>query len=201
MTADASTATQILRTAEALLRTRGYNAFSYADIAKVVGVSTASIHYHFPSKSELVRDLVALYTQTIKDRLESIVIENVGMRARLSAYVSLFRESIGDADRMCACVMLGAEAGTVPDDVRETVGAFFHFHGDWVARVLSDGRASGEIDFVGPAAIEARMFCATVQGAALIARGCGDIGLYDSTTQRLLATLERAASCNDSSAI
>lgn len=191
MTADASTATQILRTAESLLRTRGYNAFSYADIAKVVGISTASIHYHFPSKSDLVRDVVARYTQGVRDRLAAIAVGTGGARERLVAYVALFRESIGEADRMCACMVLGAEADTVPNDVRATVGAFFLFHGEWVASVLAEGREAGEIDFAGPAAIAAQMFCATMQGSALIARGCGDIALFDSTTRRLLASFER----------
>lgn len=192
MLADASTANQILRSAETLLRTRGYNAFSYADIAKVVGISTASIHYHFPSKADLVRDLIAGYTRAVIDRLDAIVASETSPRARLRAYVALFRESLGACDRMCACLMLGAEADTIPQDVRAMVGAFFVANGAWIANELADGRAGGEIDFAGSAEVQARVFCSTAQGAAFLARACGDIALYDSTTQFLLQSLDRS---------
>ena len=46
------TAEQILDLAETLIQTRGYSAFSYQDIADSLGIRKASIHYHFPSKTE-----------------------------------------------------------------------------------------------------------------------------------------------------
>ena len=63
MTASASTSDEILRCARSLLIEGGYNGFSYADIAKVVGIRNASIHHHFPSKADLVRTLVARYRE------------------------------------------------------------------------------------------------------------------------------------------
>jgi TetR/AcrR family transcriptional repressor of nem operon len=48
-----TTKTTLLDVAEELLLTRGYNGFSYNDIAEKVGIRKASIHYHFPSKSGL----------------------------------------------------------------------------------------------------------------------------------------------------
>jgi TetR/AcrR family transcriptional repressor of nem operon len=44
-----STAAQIVASARSLLATRGYNGFSYADVAEAVGISKPSIHHHFPS--------------------------------------------------------------------------------------------------------------------------------------------------------
>jgi AcrR family transcriptional regulator len=57
---DLSAPERILDVAEALGQTRGFNGFSYADIAVQLGVTKASLHYHFPSKSDLGRALVAL---------------------------------------------------------------------------------------------------------------------------------------------
>jgi len=39
--------------AEALIQSRGYSAFSYQDISDRLGIRKASIHYHFPSKTDL----------------------------------------------------------------------------------------------------------------------------------------------------
>ena len=57
------TANRILDVAERLVQLRGYNAFSYADVAKAVGIRKASLHYHFATKGDLglalVEDLAA----------------------------------------------------------------------------------------------------------------------------------------------
>ena len=52
---------EILNSAEKLIVSGGYNGFSYADIAAVVGIRKASIHHHFPNKVDLVRALVTRY--------------------------------------------------------------------------------------------------------------------------------------------
>ena len=44
---------EIIDLAEDLIRQNGYNAFSYSDIAAMLEVRPAAIHYHFPSKSDL----------------------------------------------------------------------------------------------------------------------------------------------------
>src|ERR1700733_8531548 len=54
-------ATAILNVAERLAQTRGYNGFSYADISAQLGVTKASLHYHFPTKAELGRALIERY--------------------------------------------------------------------------------------------------------------------------------------------
>ena len=57
------TRTVILRQAEFLIRTRGYAAFSYADLAQTAGITKASVHYHFPTKEDLVTVLVQQYLE------------------------------------------------------------------------------------------------------------------------------------------
>jgi TetR/AcrR family transcriptional repressor of nem operon len=44
--------------AEQLVQTRGFNGFSYADIAAEIGISKASLHYHFPTKAMLGERLI-----------------------------------------------------------------------------------------------------------------------------------------------
>ncbi|MBV8574602.1 MAG: helix-turn-helix transcriptional regulator, partial [Acetobacteraceae bacterium] len=55
------TATRILDVAERLVQTRGFNAFSYADIAQALRVTKASLHYHFPTKGKLGERLIERY--------------------------------------------------------------------------------------------------------------------------------------------
>ena len=48
-----ATSQRILDIAERLVQTRGYNGFSYADIAQALKVTKASLHYHYPAKADL----------------------------------------------------------------------------------------------------------------------------------------------------
>src|ERR1700761_5876172 len=48
-----STRADIVSIADGLIRSRGYNAFSYATIGAQLDIRTAAIHYYFPSKSDL----------------------------------------------------------------------------------------------------------------------------------------------------
>ena len=47
------TRSEIIRLGSELIRSIGYNSFSYADISKALNIKNAAIHYYFPSKSDL----------------------------------------------------------------------------------------------------------------------------------------------------
>ena len=63
------TAVRILDVAERLVQTRGFNRFSYADIANEVGVTKAALHYHFASKAELGDALITCYAGRFSDAI------------------------------------------------------------------------------------------------------------------------------------
>src|SRR5450755_4498567 len=101
----------VLDVAEQLAQMRGYNGFSYADIATQLGVTKASLHYHFPSKAELGRALVGRYRGVFGAELELIDRQSTDPREKLRKYVGLY-ESVLSNDRMCLCGMLAAEYTT-----------------------------------------------------------------------------------------
>ena len=63
---------QLLEHTLVLIRSRGFNGFSYRDLAELVGVKTSSIHYYFPSKDDLVLEAVKEYSKRISERLAGI---------------------------------------------------------------------------------------------------------------------------------
>lgn len=63
-----ATALEIIEAAQELAQTRGYNGFSYQDIAERVGIRTASIHYHFPSKGDLGKAALRLARAIVEAR-------------------------------------------------------------------------------------------------------------------------------------
>ncbi|QRP49892.1 TetR/AcrR family transcriptional regulator [Amycolatopsis sp. FDAARGOS 1241] len=59
---------RILETAWELIAERGYHHVRIADIAKACGTSTATIHYHFPSKTEVLHEALRRNVKLAFDR-------------------------------------------------------------------------------------------------------------------------------------
>src|SRR5687768_13019152 len=104
----ADTPQRILDVAERLVQTRGFNAFSYADIADALHVTKASLHYHFPTKADLGRQLIERYAAAFTQALADIDRASDDVAVKLRRYVNLYREVLR-ANRMCLCGMLAAE--------------------------------------------------------------------------------------------
>lgn len=112
------TADRILDVAERLVQTRGFNRFSYADIAAELGITTASLHYHFPSKAQLGRSLIIRYTERFSGSLTRIDHDLPDARAKLEAYTRLYADVVRN-ERMCLCGILATEYETLPTPMRE----------------------------------------------------------------------------------
>src|SRR5450432_2291463 len=84
------TAQNILNAAERLVQTRGYNGFSYADIAAQLGVTKASLHYHFASKADLGCALIERYHTAFTKALAGIDDAVAQPRRKLAGYVGLY---------------------------------------------------------------------------------------------------------------
>ena len=119
-TTENGTRARILDTAERLVQMRGFNGFSYADVAAEVGVTKASLHYHFPGKAELGEALVARYTERFESELQRIDADRLAPPAKLSAYAALYAAVLRE-QRMCLCGMLAAEYETLPGPMREAI--------------------------------------------------------------------------------
>jgi TetR/AcrR family transcriptional repressor of nem operon len=167
-------AAQILDAAERLVQERGFNGFSYADVARELGVTKAALHYHFASKAELGDALIERYAERFLAALVKVDIDRSDARDKLRDYAKLYADVFKD-DRMCLCGMLAADYATLPDPMRARVVRFFDDNEVWLAHVLEDGRNAGTIRFAGSARPVARTLIGGLEGAMLVARPYGDI--------------------------
>jgi TetR/AcrR family transcriptional repressor of nem operon len=182
------TATRILDVAEGLVQRRGFNGFSYADIAAELKITTASLHYHFTGKAELGRALIERYSERFFDALQEIEERTSDGRLRLRAYVDLYAAVLRD-QRLCLCGMLAAEFDTLPEPMRAAVVRFFDDNERWLSRVLDEGRAAGAFGFAGPTDDAARMIVCGLEGAMLVARPFADLARFQSTADHLIASV------------
>jgi len=189
----ADTATQILDVAERLVQVRGFNGFSYADVATELKITKAALHYHFPGKSELGQALIERYAARFDEALATVETRTRDASARLGVYADLYRDMLRD-QRMCLCGMMAAEYETLPAQMQDAVVRFFDENETWLTRVLKQGREIGTLEFVGSPREIARTIVSVLEGAMLVTRPFGDISRFQVATDRMLASLRTAGS-------
>ncbi len=183
------TAQRILDVAERLVQLRGFNGFSYADVAAELKITKAALHYHFAGKAELGEALIARYAARFTEALADVEARKPDALARLDAYAELYLDVLRD-QRMCLCGMMAAEFETLPEPMRLAVVTFFDENENWLTRVLKDGRANRTLEFVGSPRDMARMIVSGLEGAMLVARPFGDVARFQDAARRLLGTLK-----------
>ena len=184
----ADTAQRILDIAERLVQTRGFNGFSYADIAGPLRITKASLHYHFPAKAVLGKRLIERYERNFLGALAAIERSGTDARQKLRRYAAIYRDVLNN-NRMCLCGMLAAEYETLAPPIRSAVLAFLDENESWLARVLEQGREDGSVRFGGSAADTAGSILGGLEGTMLVARSYGDPERFEASAQRLLAGL------------
>jgi TetR/AcrR family transcriptional regulator, transcriptional repressor for nem operon len=182
------TAERILDIAERLVQTRGFTNFSYADIAAELGITKASLHYHFPGKAELGQAVIARYGERFAEALREIDRTVPDARAKLEAYAGLYADVLR-GNRMCMCGVLAGEYETLPDPMRAAVIRFFDDNQTWLVHVLDEGLQDRTLEFSGSKEDVAQTILVTLEGAMLVARPYGDLGRFTATSQQLLLGL------------
>jgi TetR/AcrR family transcriptional regulator, transcriptional repressor for nem operon len=184
-TRSAETVSGILDIAERLVQRRGFNGFSYADIASEFGITRASLHYHFAGKAQLGESLITRYSSRFAEALRGIDAGNVAAADKLRAYCDIYR-TVLSGRRMCLCGILAAEYDTLPDPMRKAVVAFFDQNQAWLSGFLEHSRAAGDLYFAGTSNEAARSIIASLEGAILVSRPYGDTVLLDSVAERIV---------------
>jgi TetR/AcrR family transcriptional repressor of nem operon len=190
MSNPSSTADDILACARSLIVAGGYNGFSYADIANVVGIRKPSIHHHFPSKADLVRTLVSRYREEAEAGLAQLEGHVSDPAEQLRAYLGFWEKCITDASlSFCVCALLASELPMLPEAVASEVKAHFRFLSAWLTSVLERGVQQRRLRLTSAPRLEAEAFMATVHGAMVSARAYGDPTMFGTITAPLLDRL------------
>jgi TetR/AcrR family transcriptional repressor of nem operon len=189
---NADTAQRILDSAERLVQSRGFNGFSYADVAAELGVTKASLHYHFPGKAELGQALIGRYAARFAEALEQIDAGGGDAPAKLAAYARIYADVLRDR-RMCLCGMLAADYDTLPQPMRDSVLRFFNDNEAWLEDVFEQGHEEGSLILDGSAREAARALVGGLEGALLISRPYDDPTRFEAAAARLLTSLAGSA--------
>jgi len=183
-------AAEIVARTRSLLEAGGYNSFSYADISAQVHISKASIHHHFPTKVDLVREVVARYRAEAREGLALLERQLDDPLAEVGAYADYWSTCIlGGTSSFCIGAMLAAELPTLPTEVAVEVQGHFEDLTAWLTSTLERGVARRQFQLQGSPLVEAKAFMASVHGAMLAARGFGDPRTFESLVRMSIKRL------------
>ncbi|WP_369623482.1 TetR/AcrR family transcriptional regulator [Marinobacterium sp. BA1] len=133
-----STAEKIMDVAETLIRARGYQGFAFREIADAVGIKSASVHYHFPTKGDLVLATMDRYAQRFELALNNIDSKTEAPIEKLNQYIEMFRREMHEDRNLTLCIMLGADIAVVPDTVVKALKEFYSLNLNWLSTQLSE---------------------------------------------------------------
>ena len=172
---------EILDVAEAMIRNVGFNGFSTRDVASVVGIKSASVHYHFPTKA----DMGAAVTQRYTDRF----LKKLGDPGRfkgdawevVALYVDTFRETLIRDDKLCLCAVLGAELGGLPLEVGSHTRVFFDRNLAWLKRALA-GSSKMSVPEAGAFAVH---ILASLEGGMILSKALDKEKVFENVAAML----------------
>lgn len=81
---------QILEVAETLFAEKGFDGTSIRDIAKEAKINIAMVSYYFGSKEKLLESLVLFKTSGLKERLVSLIDENLEPIEKINKLIALY---------------------------------------------------------------------------------------------------------------
>ena len=181
----AATRGRILDVAQRLIQDRGYNGFSYRDVAAEVGIRAPTIHHYFPAKADLAAALVERYAAGVAALRATLSRDEPVAWKRLARYFEATRQMMLEKRQLCLCGVLAAEANSLPEQVRAGVDRFFEDGRAWVAEQLRQAKALGEVDFAGAATDVAALIISTLQGGLILARASKTPEPYDAAVKQV----------------
>ena len=160
----------ILDIAEDLLLDRGYNGFSYKYIATSLNIKNASIHYHFPAKTDLGVAIIQRATKRFEKWAGYIDGKDLPYSKKLDEFFLLFKRFVEQNQQICLGGALETDFKTLPEEMQEETRLFISGTLSWLENFLAQGRKKGDFNFPGTAKDQALLMIACVQGIIQIVR-------------------------------
>lgn len=173
---------RILDASERRVRKTGFVDLSFRDIAVDVGIKSASVHYHFPTKSNLGEALIEQYSERFKTALDEI--DTSDLRSAIESFIALYDTAFVIDEKICLCAILGAEAMGLPDEINHHTKAFFEFNLVWLKSLFMTHFNQEKAEL-------ATLIVTSLEGAILVASVCRNRSVLEVVSAELLAQIDR----------
>ncbi len=186
MPSSKATEAQILEITQELLQRRGYDGFSYRDVADRVGIRSATIHYYFPAKADLVVAVAERYRSDFATTLAEILADDsLSALEKVAQFADIFRQTAA-TNRVCLCGMLASGSKSQSDKANQHAQEFFGDLQAWLEDVFAAGRQDGSIRALAEPRRAALSVVAALEGATLMAYNARDLSQLDEVIAEAL---------------
>ncbi|MGM0865166.1 MAG: TetR/AcrR family transcriptional regulator [Bacillota bacterium] len=173
---------QIVDLAIKLIQQKGYVAFSYDDISKQLGVTKASIHYHFEKKE----DLGVAVTERLLIRLQNslLLIKNSSVSAeeKLNQFIQQQAERF-ECTEICPISSLQTDFESLPNIVQKKIEEVSRLELTVMKEIVTEAQIEKIINGSEDVHMIAVMILSSVKGALLYRRVLGDDVLVEVLKQ------------------
>lgn len=174
--------------AEYYIRSGGFASFSFRDLARDLGIKSASVHYHFPTKSDLGVAVAERYNQRFRDALPDPDTTDRANDALLRHYIGMFHTEMMESNRVCLCAVLSVERTTLSDDMKASLEAFYDLNLVWLTSVFSSKTTGAGLTRTQAYQRACQIF-STLQGALLGAWAKQDRVYFENSARGLYKDL------------
>ncbi|UZR98594.1 TetR/AcrR family transcriptional regulator [Chondrinema litorale] len=158
---------EILNLAEDLIRTKGYNAFSYRDISVPLNIKNAAIHYHFNSKADLGKAIINRTRQNLIK--ESNLWKDLSPVEQLNKFISIYEQRLL-RNQICFMGALGPSYETLPEQMQIELTQASKEIRAYLRNVLQRGLDIGSFNFTDTVSEKADMIIASLLSSLILTR-------------------------------
>ncbi|QIF02370.1 TetR/AcrR family transcriptional regulator [Roseimicrobium sp. ORNL1] len=164
------TKAEIIDAARHLIEMRGCNGFSVRDVSEEVGLTTASLHYHFPTKGGLITGVISQDRAKMNERMAAIEGEAETFASRTELMNHFFSTTSRDPGAIGPAVVAVVDLFTLPLECQAEVQQWFLNLEGWLTRFAMQARATGEFPTDRPVDVQVSEACASLLGTMLLSR-------------------------------
>lgn len=166
---------QILALSADLLREKGFNGFSYQDLAKAMGINKASVHHHFPQKVDLGLALCDWTYHWLKQGFDHFDSHNESASERLNHYLATAARHTFQEQKICPISALNSELVRLPEAMQRRLAELAQFELSWIEQSIAAAQQAGDIKPLATAKDMAQLFIHSCKGALYYGRLQADV--------------------------
>lgn len=181
-----STKSLIIQLGDELLRSKGYNAFSYSDISKSLGVKNAAIHYHFPTKPDLAKAVVEWHIQSFENFVDRV--QDKSEPDQIKNFLN-FYTAIQSSGKVCLIGAVATDWNSLDYLVQKEITKFTAKVLTWLEETLRSGKEKNLLTFSESEKTEGLKILTNIFAGAQLARITGSqdfIAVKQSILEQLI---------------
>ncbi len=130
---------KILELGENLIRTKGYNAFSYQDISSELGIKNAAVHYYFPSKENLGTSVVKTNILRFEEMVDNMHSRKFDEWQQLETFIKIYIKSHRE-QKKCLVGSLSPDYSTLNETTKTELKRMIEIIILWLTGLLERGK-------------------------------------------------------------